>query len=354
MKISHQLMVLTLFASPIIAGLHVRAQESQAGNQPSQAHIRSFSAAGPQIQPDAPAITIKGLCDSISAPGASSEDFRQSVSASAPTTRPDCQTVVTSQELERLGQAIGVKPNKLEGLAHQYVDMLKFASKGHELGVEKDPIFQEKAKYTYLQAMAQYAVMAMQRRADDFTDAELEEYYKEHPRRFVYVNLSQLAVPKHKLHVDSSGNPVPQPEETLAVEAAEMKKLADRLRKEAAAGADIDKLEERAYEAGLDESVPATDLGQMYDAMVPPEYARLIFDLEEGQVSQVTEDSNEFLIFKVRKKTILPLAEARHWYGQLNMRDMRKSLASDVRVEYNLPANSPHGVGDESAGVDVH
>jgi hypothetical protein len=354
MQISHHLMVLTLFASPIIARLPIRAQESQVGNKPSQANISSFSGAGPQIQPDAPVITIKGLCDNISAPGASSEDFRHGVSTSAEATGPECQTIVTRQELERLSQAIGVKPNKLQGLAHQYADMLQFASKGHELGVEKDPIFQEKAKYTYLQAMAQYAVMAMQRRADDFTDAELEKYYKEHAKRFVYVDLSQLAVPKHKLHVDSSGNPVPQSEETLAVEAVEMKKLAERLRKEAGAGGDIDKLEERAYKAGLDESVPATDLGQMYDEMVPQEYVRLIFDLEEGQVSQMTEDSNEYLIFKVRKKTMLPLAEARHWYGQLNMRDMRKSLASDVKVEYNLPVNNLKAGGDESAGIEAH
>src|ERR1700722_20439566 len=125
MQISHHLMVLTLFASPIIAGLPIRAQESQAGNQPSQANIGSFSAVGPQIQTDAPVITIKGLCDNISAPGASSGDFRHGVSASAEATGPDCRTIVTGQELDRLGQAIGVKPNKLQGLAHQYADMLQ-------------------------------------------------------------------------------------------------------------------------------------------------------------------------------------------------------------------------------------
>jgi hypothetical protein len=52
-------------------------------------------------------------------------------------------------------------------------------------------------------------------------------------------------------------------------------------------------------------------------------------------VSQVAEDSHEYLIFKVRKKGMLPLSESRHWYGQLIMRDMRKALADSVKIEYN-------------------
>jgi hypothetical protein len=353
MEMRHCSMVLALFVSLIVGCLSARAQEGQAGSQPSPSNTSSLSIPESLVPPDAAVVTINGLCDNIPLPGTATA----TASASAPVTAtgPDCKTIVTRQELEKMAKAIGAKPDKTLALAYQYADLLEFATKGHELDIEKDPIFQQRAKYNYLQAMAQYAVLAMQRKADDFTDAELEKYYKEHPERFVRVGLSQLAVPKHKLHEDSSGNPIPQSKKTLAAEAAEMKRLAARLRKEAVAGVDIDTLEERAYKVALDESVPGTDLGIRFDDMVPEEYRKLIFDLKQGQVSEVTEDSHEYLIFKIRTKSILPLAESRHWYGQLIMRDMRKALAASVKVEFNdqyFPTiKKPQPGGDESVGV---
>jgi parvulin-like peptidyl-prolyl isomerase len=350
-------LVLTLFISLIIGCLSARAQQGQAGSQTSPNITSSLTIPESQVPPDAAVVTIKGLCDNVPLPGTTSEDSRPAAGTSVPAvaTAPDCKTIVTRQELEKLAKAIGAKPDKTLALAYQYADMLEFATKGHELDVEKDPIFQQKAKYSYLQTMAQYAVSAMQRKADDFTDADLEKYYKEHPERFVRVGLSQLAVPKQKLHEDSHGNPIPQSKATLALEAAEMKRLAVRLQKEAAAGADLDTLEDRAYKAALDDSVPATDLGIRFDDMVPPEYRKTLFALKAGQVSQLSEDSHEYLFFKIRTKDILPLAEARHWYGQLVMRDMRKDLAAAVKVEFNdkyFPTvNKPNAGGNETVGT---
>jgi hypothetical protein len=347
--------VVALFVLFIAGCASVRAQENQAGSQPSTNNPSPLSFPESKVPPDAAVVTIKGLCDTIVIPGMAKEGSRAPASANPPATGPDCKTVVTRQELERLGKAINAKPDKILALAYQYADMLQFATKGNELDVENDPIFQQKAKYSYLQTLAQYAVFAMQKKADDFTDADLEKYYKEHPERFVRIGLSQLAVPKQKLHEDSQGNPIPQSKAKLAAEALEMKNLAARLQKQAAAGVDFDTLEERAYKVALDDSVPSTDLGIRFDDMVPPEYRKLIFDLKAGQVSQVTEDSHEYLIFKARTKSMLPLAESRHWYGQLLMRDMRKELAASVKIEFNeeyFPTTKkPNPGGNDAVGV---
>jgi hypothetical protein len=319
----------------VAIGLTVACQSSRnrGGIATRQSSAGSVSSSGPQ---DVAVITIRGLCDIIPAP--ETED-RGSVgrtrTSTAVATRPDCETIVTRRQLESLGHAMGTKPDRLLALANAYSNLLQFATKGYELGVVKDPIFQQRAKYNYLQSMAQYAVVAMQNRADDFTDLELEKQYSEHPERFVQADISQLAVPKHKLHLDDSSTPVPQSNETLAAEMMEMKKVANTLQREAVKGADFDKLEERAYKAALDPGVPGTDLGTRFDDMVPLQYRKLIFALNDGQVSPVTEDENEYLIFKVRKKRMLPLSESRHWYGQLIMREMRRDLAASVKVEYN-------------------
>jgi len=352
-------MISILVVSPIMGGPSFRAQASPAGVQTAQVSDESSFTINSQIPPDKAVITLLGLCHSIPLPVMSNEDFQSVKTTTAPTaTGPDCQTIVTRQELEDLASATGVKPGNLLALAYQYADLLQFATKGHELGVEKDLLFQQKAKYTYLQAMAQYAVVAMQREANDFTDADLKKYYAQHPERFVQVDLFQLAVPKRKVHVDSAGNPIAQSKETLAADEAEMKTLAARLQKEASAGADFDRLEERAYKSAFDDSVPSTNLGTRFEDMVSPEYRKLIFDLHEGQVSQLAEDSREYLIFKIRNKHMLPLAESRHWYGQLVMRDMRNALAAGVKVEYDdqyfPPINKPNARGDEFIGIANH
>jgi parvulin-like peptidyl-prolyl isomerase len=286
---------------------------------------------------DAPAITLSGLCNNgfdsnttagHSLPGGAPPD---GVSAPSAATRPDCKVVVTREQLEKLSSAIGARSSTGLALAYQYADMLRFAAKGHELGIENDPRFLEKVRYSYLREMAQFAVVVMQERADDFQDAELENYYNEHPGDFVQMQLSQLAVPKQKTHKDGSTSKTAS---QVGI-AAEMKKLAVRMQKEAAAGGNFDTLEERIYRIVGDEAVPGTELGVRTPDTVPPEYRKLIFDLQPGQVSQVFEDSHEYLILKCVHRRIMPLAESRHFYGQLRMKAMRKALEDGVKTQFN-------------------
>jgi len=289
---------------------------------------------------DAPAITLRGLCDNgfdpstatgHSLPGGAPADHASAPSAA---TRPDCEVVVTREQFEKLSSAVGARSSTILALAYQYADMLRFAARGHELGLENDPRFREKVRYSYLREMAQFAVVAMQERADDFQDAELENYYKEHPGDFVQMQLSQLAVPKKKVHKDGSRSKTASQMENAA-EAAEMKKLAIRMQKEAAAGGNFDTLEARIYKIAGDEAVPGTELGIRTPDTVPPQYRKLIFDLQPGQVSQVFEDSHEYLILKCVHRHTMPLAESRHFYGQLRMKAMRTALENDVKTQFN-------------------
>ena len=282
---------------------------------------------------DAPAITLSGLCNNgfdpstiagHSLPGGEPPDR---VTAPRAATRPDCKVVVTREQLEKLSSALGARSSTGLALAYQYAEMLRFAAKGHELEIENDPRFREKVRYSYLREMAQFAVVVMQERADDFQDAELENYYQEDPGHFVQMQLSQLAVPKQKTHKDGSTSKTASQVDTAAE--GDMKKLAVRMQKEAAAGGNFAALEDRVYKIAGDEAVPGTELG------VRTPDRKLIFDLQPGQVSPVFEDSHEYLILKCVHRRTMPLAESRHFYGQLRMKAVRKALEDDVTTQFN-------------------
>jgi len=340
MQIFNRSVLLAIFVTLMLRCESALGREWQTGGQTSENATSNQPPSSHSVPPDASVITISGLCNNGFDPNPAASHSRSegappdSASAPSDATGSNCKVVVTREQLEKLASAIGARSSTGLALAYQYADMLRFAAKGHELGIENDPRFREKVRYSYLREMAQFAVVAMQERADDFQDAELENYYKEHPGDFVQMQLSQLAVPKQKAHKDGSTTKTARQVDSVA-EAAEMKKLAVRMQKEAAAGGNFDTLEQRIYKIAGDEAVPGTDLGVRTPDTVPPEYRKLIFELQPGQVSEVFEDSHEYLILKCVHRRTMPLSESRHFYGQLRMKTMRKVLEDGVKIQFN-------------------
>jgi hypothetical protein len=332
-----RIVLLILFSVLACGSFSAQAQEGT-DNQIQPAEVSTA-----QVPLDAAVITLNGLCDNglvQNTPVGGSQAGGQTATAAGSTflaTDPGCKTVVTREEFDKLAKAVGVRPGRGLALASQYSEILRFAEKGRELALEKEPTFLAKARFAYIQTLYQFAIVKMQEQADDFTAADLEKYHTEHNEEFMQVEVSQLAIPKHKVHDDGGAAAVKKAHAQVdpVAEQAAMKRLAERMRREAAAGADFDALEERIYKIAGDESVPDTDLGIRYPDQVPLEYRKIIFDLKPGQVSQVTEDSHEYLIFKARKKHVLPLSESTHWYGQLRMRAMRRQLNESVKADFN-------------------
>jgi hypothetical protein len=323
-------LVLIVFLALSLQPTVGQAQEAQASGQPSK--IQAALPPASELPPDAAVITIEGLCDS---------GFTTSTSpVSTPTSPgkaldPGCKTVITRAQYENLLGVLGARPSAYHGLkfARRYADVLLFSEKGRELGVEKDPKFQEKLRYGYLEALNQFTLARLQQQADDVSDAEAAKYYTEHPERFVQIHLLQIAVPKHKVH-----GAAPRSSATPSVDAAEqasMHKLALTIQKEAAAGADPDKLEEKAYKIAGDVSVPETDMGDQVPDLMPTEYRKLVFDLNAGQVSQVTENDHEFLIFKCTERHMIPATDAKRFLGWLRMRDSKQALKDSVKTQFN-------------------
>ena len=324
----------------------------------ASAKTQGSEAAPPgEVPADAPVITFTGLCDNGLTPANPTHvsDSPAGPGAGLPApgkaVGPGCKTVVTRQQFELLFSTMGTKPSALTlyRFAHQYSDLLVLGSKGREVGIEKDQRFQEKAKFNYAQVLAQFFDVYMQRQADDLTDAEVEQYFTEHPERFVRIHLLQIAVPKHKTHDDQPGAKATARPVNPVAEQVEMHRVALSLQKQAAAGANVTVLQEKAYKVAGDDSTPDTDLGIRVPDQVPADYRKLIFDLQPGQVSQVTEDSHEYLIFKCAKREIIPLEERKKLAGWLRMREAKQALQDAVKTQYNDQYFSASGGDQEDA-----
>ncbi len=334
MQMRYSWLGLTLFLVLSLQSTVGHAQTDPANGQSQKTQTPAPTGPGSEVPPDAAVITIDGLCDS----GFTASTLPVPTSGTAGPSKaidPGCKTVITRAQYEYLLGVLGAKPSAYHGLkfARRYAEVLLFSEKGRELGVEKDPKFQEKIRYNYLEALDQFTLARLQEQADAISDAEAAKYYKEHPERFVQSHILQISVPKHKNHDATPGATLTPSQDTA--EQVYMHNVALTIQKEAVAGGDPEKLQEKAYKIAGEESVPDIDMGNQVPDLIPMEYRKLMFDLNAGQVSQIAEDDHEFLIFKCVEKHAIPPSEAKRFAGWLRMRDSKTALRDSVKTQYN-------------------
>lgn len=234
------------------------------------------------VPPDSPVITVQGLCEK---PAGSSA------------TPSDCKTVITRAQFERVVSVI--QPNMPKAaqkqFAGRYVAALMLAEKAHEAGLDQGPAFDEQMYLSRLQVLARLAGEQLQKDAAKVSDSEVEDYYRQHAAEFRIITYDRIYVPKQK-QVDTSG---PDAAKKSQESQSEMKDEADKLRTRAAAGEDFPKLEQEAYDfAGMKVKPPGTHFPNVKKANLQPTDAS-VFDLKAGEVSQVVDTPQGFMIFKV-------------------------------------------------------
>jgi len=247
------------------------------------------------VAPDAPVITVQGLCDKTA----------------GNTAAADCKTVITRAEFEKLMNAI--QPNLPDAarkqLANNYVQGLFLAEKAHEAGLDRGPDFDEKLALMRLRVAATLGLGQVHKEAANVTDAEVEAYYHDHISDYKTISYERLNVPKQK-KVDPTTEKANDPDLQKKREAsqAEMKVEADKLRARAAAGEDFSKLQQEVYDFGGYTQVKASNprVDKVRKGSIPPAHAS-IFELNVGDVSQVFADPGGFAIYKVEAVEDLPV-----------------------------------------------
>jgi hypothetical protein len=298
-------------------------------------------AEAPKVAPDAPVITIKGVCD-------------QSV-AKAPAL--ECRTVITRAEFEKVVEA--VQPNMPARVRRQfatrYASALAMSMKAEEMGLDKGPDYEERMRLARIQVLSGELNKAMQEKASQIADKEIEDYYKNNPDKFEQIETNRIYVPKTQQPPaeEAKDKKLSEEEQQKRTQASEqtMKNEADKLRARAAAGEDFNKLQEEAYQvAGLKSSAPNTSMGKIRRNMLPASQAS-VMELKAGEVSPVISDQSGYFIYKLVSKETMPLDQAREEIKgtlrserlQEEMKEIQASATPTLDEAYFGPEMPPRG-----------
>jgi parvulin-like peptidyl-prolyl isomerase len=222
------------------------------------------------------------------------------------------------------------------GFARDYTETLVFARRAIEIGLDKDPFFQALLQYRYQQALYSIFKGHVKQKANEMSDAELEKYYNANRNRYEQFGLLRIHVPEIRQHHPGVGTSAASKVDPDADRAA-MKALAIKVRAEAVAGGDFEKIQARVYRlAGITDDPPDTDLGDKWTVdNFPPENLSAVFGLKAGQVSQPIHNASGWHIIKVVSRKTIPLSEAREFTFQLVVGDEANSIRKAVKTELN-------------------
>lgn len=280
---------------------------------------------GGSVAPDAPVITIQGLCE------------RPPNSNAAPV---DCSTVITRADFEKLVNAVQPNmpaPNR-KPFATRYVTVLLMAEKAHEMGLDKTPEFEEQMYIARLQLLAREAGEKMQRDAASVTDSQISDYYQQHLSDYKTISFDRIFLPRQK-----QGESTAQSNELQAAKgndaSEDMKAEADKLRARAASGEDFTKLQQEANDfSGNKSKVTNVKVENARKASIPATDAA-IFDLKADEVSQVFADASGYRIYKVTEIKDLPLTSVHDEIARAqqtqNIKSTFDSLQNSVKTTFD-------------------
>lgn len=314
----------------------------------------------------APVLTIEGVCPPESKTAAAGTKSATGTKAAAAKTSADCKTVITKAQFEKLANSLApnVTPQLKKQLAGLLPRLMAMSEDAKKQGLDKTPEFNERVKFVKMQVLSQALQQEIQKKAANITDADLQKYYKENPATFEQYNLDRIFVPRTKqaeaeAKSDEDKDEKLTEEQQKAKEAADkakaeegeqaMTKLAEQLRTRAAAGEDLAKLQKEAFEAGgMKIESPTVNLPNVRRTGLPPGHTA-VFDLKQGEVSQVISDSGGHYIYKLNSKTELPFDQAKseiHSKMQNDrMRDMMEKVNNSFKVTSNEAYFGPGGPG---------
>jgi PPIC-type PPIASE domain len=295
----------------------------------------------PDLAPDAPVLTIKGLCPPT--PGKPNEVADKS-----------CVTVITKEQFEKVARAIqpSLSPVVKKQLINLYPRLLIMSREAEARGMDKEDDFHQKLDLARLQILSQELTHHLQEDAAKVPDQEISEYYEKNPDMFREYTMEHIFIPRVKQEpppVQKLSEQVEKAREKSAED--EMTKLAGVLRARAAAGAPFETLQKEAYQsAGLKGNPPNASMGIIRRAGLPPGHAAA-FSLKVGEVSQVISDGGGHYIYKLDAAKMDSQADVK-----LEIHDLLKSqrlhdLMKKIQGPFTTEANDAYFGATTSASA---
>lgn len=229
----------------------------------------------PAESPDRPVITITGLC-SNPGPSASSRQ---------------CRIQIKQSQFDQLISAIdpGMSRHARVEFATDYADDLVMAHRAEELGLDREPGFQQQMQLARIQILSRALKKRVRQTAAQISEQDIERYYAANWSRFDKADVDRIIIPH--------GHATPGE--------------ADDLRSRAVAGADFIELQTIAYrDAGIQAPVSTTRLWLRRISL--PSAESSVFDMKPGEISPVFADSNGYSIYRLISTERIPLDQARN------------------------------------------
>jgi hypothetical protein len=280
-----------------------------------------------ELPPNAPVISIKGLCPAENNPAVSSK-----VPSNA-----DCSMTVTKQQFDNLVKAFNtnnqtVTPAQRRNLGQSYVELLIFSEAAKAAGIENTPTFSEVMRVLRMKTLADLYRNQMAEQYRNPSQQEIEDYYKANQEKFEGAKLTRIFIPASD----------PDPQATADKKAEYQKKVsqvADDIQARAAKGEDMSKLQKEAYTAlAIAATPPTTDLGLARHGTFPPKIEQQIFSHKAGEVFRSDEGTGH-MIYRLESRQTSPLesvkAEITQQLFRQKMEAKTKELNTPVHAEYD-------------------
>jgi hypothetical protein len=278
---------------------------------------------------NAAVLTIEGVCKPQAGPAAAKTAGAKSAAApakaAAKAAPAECKTVITRAEFEKLADALSphVTPQLKKQLAAAYPGLLAFAQAAQKQNLDKTERFKTLMAFYRVQLLGNELKRQITEDATKLTDDDIDKYYQEHLDAYQQFNLDRVFVPhfrqpateaktddkdeKRDVKKDEKLTPEQQQQKTKEEQDQEEAKLAESLRTRAVAGEDFAKLEKDAYDAaGMKMEPPSTNLPKVRRNSLPPGQLA-VFELKEGEFSQVINDSGGHYVYRVKAIEQMPL-----------------------------------------------
>jgi len=294
----------TVASSP--AGAHTNASPAPA------------TAPHAELAPADPVITIHGLCTGTAvAKGKSS----------------DCTTVVTRQQfdvivngLDALGAPLLREQRRT--VAEGYAATLMNYEAAKKAGIERDPRFAEVMRLARMRAMGDMYKAMQQEEAKKVSPQEIQTYYKSHLDNLEELTLRRVVLPRY-----NSANLKDE------VFEAKARKLASDIHDRMAKGEDLDTLQKEAFDALGVKDPPTTKMGPIRLGAYVPDQEKQIFSLKPGEVTSVVEQPSAFIIFKLERRDMPTLEQAKNEIVRLLIKQhidkQEQAMSKSMQVEFN-------------------
>jgi hypothetical protein len=266
-----------------------------------------------KIAPDAPVITINGVCDHPPAEKSAGS----------------CKKVITRAEFELMMQIVQPKltPSERRDFANRYVEALIWEQRAREMGLTQGADANARMKIAREQLLNQVLAATIgQASVAQTTDKQVEDYYHQNPTLYMEADLTRILVPGIQRLPPSEKELSEADELKRALDSEDiMKAEAEKVLARALAGEDFAKLQAEAYQlANVADAPPSVSLGKVRGDSLPPDQLS-VMNLKTGEISGLLVNKNGYFIYKVGEKRPVPLAEVRE--------DIRKNLIEQRRQD---------------------